>query len=133
MGLLDSIKGLFGGSDQSLTALFDSVKSMVTEGDGLNGLMQKFDAAGLGDKFKSFVGTGANADLTPDEVGKVFGDEKINEFAEKAGVNADQAKEGLSKFIPEFVNKLTPDGNIPGLDDLKGMLDKIPGIGDFLK
>lgn len=133
MGLLDSIKGLFGGSDQSMTALFDAVKSNLSSGDGLSGLMSKFDAAGLGDKFKSFVGPGDNADMTPEDVEKVFGQEKVAEFAEKAGVDTKTAEEGLAKFLPEFVNKLTPDGQIPGLDDLKGMLDKIPGIGDLLK
>lgn len=132
MGLLDSITGMFGGSDKSANALLDQVKKMVASG-GLDGLLEKFNAAGLGDKVKSWVGSGPNDELTGDEVEQALGADQVKSFAADAGVDEGTAKEGLAKFIPEFVNKLTPDGNIPGLDQMKGMLDKIPGIGGLFR
>ena len=125
MGLLDRIAGLFGGGQgeqigKSLGGLLDDV-------GGIDGLMSKFDAAGLGDLARSWVGTGENAAVSPEQVKEALGTEELEKVASEAGVSADEAANGLSKFLPDMVDKLTPDGAIPSADELKEQFGKLVG------
>ena len=63
MGLLDSLMGLFGGkggSSQIMSVLGDLVESA----GGPQGIMNKLEAAGLGDKLQSWIGTGENKPIS---------------------------------------------------------------------
>jgi uncharacterized protein YidB (DUF937 family) len=125
MGLLDQITGLFrGGQGEQITK---SIGGLFDDVGGIDGLMQKFDAAGLGDTVKSWVGTGENAAVSPEQVKEALGTEELEKVASEAGVSADQAANGLSKLLPDMVDKLTPDGVIPSTDQLKEQFGKLMG------
>lgn len=135
MGIVDSIKGLLGGGggdDAGLSSLFDQAKGFLGN-NGLDGLLDRLNAGGVGDKASNWVSTGPNPEMTADEVGKAFSDDELKEVAEKAGISEDEAKTGLAAMIPSLIDKLTPDGNVPGKDQLGGLLDSIPGIGGLFK
>ena len=42
----------------------------------------------------------------------------VDEIARQAGVTPQQASTGLSELLPEVVNHVTPDGQVPDLDQL---------------
>ena len=91
--------------------------------------------AGLGDVIGSWVGNGANAGITPEQITAVIGHGPIADIAAKMGVSPQQAGETLAGLLPEAIDRLTPGGQIDGADDL---LSKLPGgvgdmIGGFLK
>jgi len=60
------------------------------QGGGLNGLAQQFIGAVLENVVKSWVGTGANMPLGADQLGRVFGVDRIQQFSTQAGMPADQ-------------------------------------------
>ena len=71
MGLLDSIKGMLGksgGGKDVMSQLAGMLTGKGGDGLGLERLLEQFKGAGLGDKADSWVGTGENQPLTPDEV-----------------------------------------------------------------
>ncbi len=125
MALVDTIKGLLGSKGGS-SDLMGQLSSMLTgksgDGQGLSRLLDQFKSAGLGEKAASWVGTGENHPLTPDEVEKAIGTERINEMSKKTGQSAESVKTGLSSLIPNLVNKLTPDGKLPNPSELLGMV-----------
>ena len=91
MGLMDSIKGLLGRrrrerapaatSRARVTGLFSGEGAIGSKLGGLSGILEKFNAAGMGDKVKSWVGTGDNEPVTGDEVEKALGPDTIKEMA----------------------------------------------------
>jgi uncharacterized protein YidB (DUF937 family) len=85
---------------------------------GLGGLLEQMQRAGYGDQARSWVGTGQNMPISPDVLGQIFGQGSIEEIARQAGVTPQQASTGLSELLPEVVNHVTPDGQVPDLDQL---------------
>ena len=55
------------------------------QGGGLAGLMEKFQSAGLGEQMNSWVGTGQNLPVSPDQLGGVFGQDQMSQMAEQHG------------------------------------------------
>lgn len=129
MGFLDTV--LTGLGDDAAGGLGDLLK---TQG-GVGGIAEKFGQAGLGDVVGSWIGQGANAGVSADQIAAVLGSGPLADFAQKLGVSPEQASETLAGLLPEAIDRLTPGGQVDGADDL---LAKLPGgvgdmIGGFLK
>ena len=94
---------------------------------GLNGLVDKFNQAGMGDVVKSWIGTGQNQPISGDQLSQVLGGDMLGRVAGQLGMDPSQLSGQLSAVLPGLVDKLTPNGAIPqgGLGnsaDLMGML-----------
>lgn len=89
---------------------------------GLGGLLGKLQQGGLGSKTQSWVSTGANEDVEPDELEQALGTDTVAQVAAEAGVSHDEAKSGLAAMLPGLVDKLTPGGSVPGADQLGGLV-----------
>ena len=100
----------------------EGVMGLLTnkETGGLGGLIQAFNQQGLGDVISSWVGTGNNAAITPEQVQEVLGGDVIQQLAEKSGVSVDSVKAQLAELLPSLIDKVTPQGKIPE----GGLLDK---------
>lgn len=89
---------------------------------GLDDLLRQFEQNGHGDATKSWVGNGSNQTVSPDDIRNTLGDDTVNSLAEQAGVSQVDLLNGLSHQLPEFVNRLTPDGRIPTHDEMSRMM-----------
>ena len=99
---------------------------------GLNGLIAKFQQAGLGDVVASWVGSGHNQAISGDQLGQVLGNDTLAGLARQLGVNPSEVAGQLSNVLPGLVDKLTPAGHAPagGLGnagDLMGSLGALLG------
>ena len=95
---------------------------------GIQGLLSKFQSAGLGDKAASWVGTGQNQAISPEEAGQALGPDAIGQIAAKLGISQEQAGQAVSQALPEVVDKLTPGGQAPAAgQDLMGMIGGLMG------
>lgn len=131
MGLLDSVLGQqqTAGAGAGEGGLMNSVLHVLGsgQGGGLQGLIQGFESKGLGHIVSSWVGTGANKPISPDEVEQGLGSDRVSQIAGHSGMSVDQTKSGLAKILPSIIDKLTPNGQVPeggilekGLSFLKG-------------
>ena len=126
MGIFDDLVGKVVGAVQGSPGqeqgLAAGVMGLLTNRDtgGIAGLIQSFNQQGLGDVISSWVGTGANAAITPDQVQEVLGSDVIQQLAEKSGVSVEAAKAQLAELLPSLIDKVTPEGKIPegGLLDM---------------
>jgi len=108
MGLLDGVLGgLVGGG------LAAAVGKLIDENGGVAGLVSKFEKGGLGAVAQSWVGTGANAPVSGNQVHNVFGPNLIQQLAAKAGMSPEDLANKLSEILPGVVDKMTPGGVIP--------------------
>ena len=146
MGLLDSVIGALGqgqGGGGGQGDLLHMVIGMLGQGGGaagggglgglggvggLIGLVEKFNQGGLGEIASSWVGTGQNLPVSADQLSGVLGNDTISAMAGKLGMNPGDLLGQLSQMLPQVVDKLTPNGELPpaggagGLGDLAGML-----------
>ena len=80
---------------------------------GLGGLLDQFRRAGFGDQTNSWVSTGQNMPLPPGAMEQTFGRSGLAELARRAGLSEEDTSRGLSQLIPEMVDRVTPDGQVP--------------------
>jgi uncharacterized protein YidB (DUF937 family) len=134
MGLLDSLAGavlgkVLGGGQQN--ALVEGVLGMLGKGNtqtgGLAGLVDMFKQKGLGDQIGSWVSTGQNMPVSADQVQHALGGDAIQQLATKAGISPEQASGGLAHLLPQLIDQLTPDGNVPGGGALEQGLTALKG------
>lgn len=132
--LLKNIGGKSGLGDK-VGHLMPMVMQQIQQQGGLPGLLQKFQANGLGDKAASWVSTGENQPVSAEEAKAALGDDFINNTAQQLGVDPSQISEAASHMVPAMVDQATPDGQVPEghgwMDNLKGMAENA-GLGNML-
>ena len=87
-------------------------------GAGLKDLLDRFRQSGHDDKVQSWVSTGANQQIAPNEIEQALGEERIQWLVEQTGMPRDQLLHGLSGELPQAIDKLTPDGRLPMDEEL---------------
>jgi uncharacterized protein YidB (DUF937 family) len=115
MGILDTVGGLLGGSPATsgLAAQVLALLNGSGNQEGLRRLVEQFRTAGLDDIISSWIGTGANLPVSPEQLTNVFGQSKLTEMASGAGLPLDQVAGKLADLLPGIVDALTPDGKLP--------------------
>lgn len=127
MDLMDSLKSSIGGGD-SKDDLMSTVMSFLGGQGGLQNLIGQFDAKGLGDIIGSWVGTGQNKSISPDQLQNVLGSDVLGGIASKLGLNVNDLSSQLSNLLPGVVDKLTPEGKVPDGDILSQAGDLLGGL-----
>lgn len=89
---------------------------------GLNELLKQFQQSGQGDVAKSWVGTGPNKSISPNDLAKTLGTDQIDTLMAQTGMSRDELIAGLSQVLPEVVDKLTPQGRVPTEQELSRSL-----------
>jgi uncharacterized protein YidB (DUF937 family) len=95
---------------------------------GLQNLISQFDAKGLGDVIGSWVGTGQNKSISPDQLKNVLGSDVLGGIASKLGLNMNDLSSQLSNLLPGVVDKLTPEGKVPEGDIMSQASDLLGGL-----
>ena len=105
-GLGDLLKGGLGG------LLAGGAAGSVLSG-GLNDLLKQFQQSGHSDTANSWIGTGANKAIAPNDLASALGADKINALMTQSGMSRDDLLQGLSQYLPQVVDHLTPEGRVP--------------------
>ena len=87
--------------------------TVLDSAGGVQGLMAKFQAAGLGEHVQSWVGGGSNLPISAADVLKVFPADQIEAFATQHGVPTGVAAGLLAQILPHAVDAATPNGAAP--------------------
>jgi uncharacterized protein YidB (DUF937 family) len=114
-GLGDILKSGLGG------LLAGGAAGSVLSG-GLNDLLKQFQQSGHGDVAKTWVGNGPNKAISSDDLAKALGGDQINTLVAHTGLSRQDLLAGLSQYLPEAVNQLTPDGRLPTEQELSRSL-----------
>lgn len=79
---------------------------------GLAGLVQAFQKHRLDDIVNSWVRTGKNMPVTPDQIKQGLVGDLLSKLARNAGVSADAAGSQLSSLLPDVIDTLMLNGMI---------------------
>lgn len=151
MGLLDSVIGAIGQAQGggagggSQAQLIQLVLGMLTQGGGqggggmggglggLGGLLEKLQQGGLGDAAASWVSTGQNQPVSPDQLGSALGPDLLGQLARQTGLSHGDTAGQLSQILPQLIDQLTPHGQVPQGPIDAGGLDLGSLLGGLLK
>jgi uncharacterized protein YidB (DUF937 family) len=110
MGLLDSIAGAVMGGGQG--GMAQIATEMFNQNGGLNGVLDKLKAGGLGDVAASWVGKGANLPISADQISSVLGSGAIADMAAKFGISPETLSAQIAQHLPTVIDKMTPNGAV---------------------
>ena len=110
-GLGDLLKGGLGG------LLAGGAAGTVLSG-GLGDLLNQLQQKGHGDAANSWVSNGPNKQIAPGDLANALGADQIDSLASTSGLSRDDLLQGLSQYLPDAINHLTPDGRLPSGDEL---------------
>lgn len=109
MGLLDGLIGGVVGAEMASV-----VNSFIQQHGGVQGIVSQLESQGLGPTARSWVSTGANQAISPDQISKVFGSSPaLTQLAARTGISPQDLAQKLSQVLPGAIDKLTPGGTIP--------------------
>jgi len=129
MGLLDGLLGsvmggMMGGGSSAQGAqggnpMIQMALQVLQQNGGIEGLLAKFQQAGMGQQAQSWIGTGQNMPISPDALSQIFGHGQLGQIAQQMDISPEEAAGGLSQALPHVVDQMTPGGEIPeGHNDL---------------
>jgi len=120
MGLLDSVVGsLAAGNTQGGNGLLDVVMQLIqNQPGGLAGLVQSLQQGGLAEVVSSWVSTGQNMPVSAQQLASALGGDQLQNIAAQLGVSPEQASGNLADLLPQVVDQLTPNGQLPEGGDL---------------
>jgi uncharacterized protein YidB (DUF937 family) len=118
MGIFEDIMAAtgMGGATQgqhkgALSAILDYVNSPQV--GGISGLQRMFQEKGLGGIVSSWISTGQNLSISPDQLQNVLHSDALQQIAQKHGIDTSQLTSAMSSLLPNLVDKLTPNGQVP--------------------
>jgi uncharacterized protein YidB (DUF937 family) len=85
---------------------------------GLQELIEKFRQGGFEDIIKSWIGTGTNRNVTPAQLHQALGSDTVEELSRQAEMPKDDLLSSLSRVLPDIIDKLTPNGQLPSTKEL---------------
>ena len=108
MGMFDGlVGGIVGGTMASL------VNNILEQHGGIQGVVNEFEQKGLGDTVRSWVSTGPNQPISPDQMQRALGPDLLQHLSQKSGIPVQDLTRQLAEILPQAVDKMTPDGTIP--------------------
>jgi len=110
-GLSDLLKGGLGG------LLAGGAAGTVLSG-GLGDLLNQLQQGGHGDAANSWVGKGENKAIAPGDLANALGADQIESLSAQSGLSRQELLSGLSQYLPQVIDHLTPDGRLPTENEL---------------
>ena len=101
-GMLGKLGGMLGGA---------SAGGLLS--GGLRDLIERFKQNGQGNAADSWVSTGPNQPLQPDQLEQAIGPDVMNTLSQQTGLSREELLSRLTRELPTAVDKFTPDGRLP--------------------
>ena len=109
----DDAGGLGGLLPGGLGSLFGGRDAGNVLSGGLNDLLRQFQQSGHGEVADSWVGSGPNRTIEPNDLAKALGADRIDTMMAQSGMSREELLSGLSQQLPDVVDQLTPSGRVP--------------------
>jgi uncharacterized protein YidB (DUF937 family) len=117
-GLGGLLGGLMGGAGGDTRTLPDQDQAHAAMSGGLGELLQRFQQSGYGDLVNSWIGTGSNRPIAPDQLNQALSPETVDELSQQTGVPRHEVLSELSQALPTMVDRLTPEGRVPDQQEM---------------
>ena len=85
---------------------------------GLGELLDRFSQNGQGETADSWVRTGPNKPVSPNQLESAIGPDVLDTIAQHTGLSRQELLNRLSRALPDAVDKYTPQGRLPSAAEL---------------
>ena len=106
-------------SDMLSNALASLTGDSAEGGLDIGSLLGQLQSGGLADMAASFLGDGANDEMSDSNITDLFGSEKISNFASQLGLSESEAVGGLRESLPQMMDQASSGGSL--LDSIGGI------------
>ncbi|RDV04415.1 YidB family protein [Undibacter mobilis] len=89
---------------------------------GLGDLVKQLQQNGLGNAANSWVGTGPNEPVDPSDLAKALGADQLDALTQQTGMSRNELLDGLSQYLPQVVDTMTPQGRVPDEHEISKLL-----------
>lgn len=89
---------------------------------GLGDLLNQLQQGGHGEAANSWVGSGPNKQVSPGDLANALGADQIQHLTSQTGMSRDELLNGLSQYLPQVIDHLTPNGRLPTEDEVSKRL-----------
>ena len=103
-------------------AAMNLFSSSQGSGGGIGDILASLQSSGLGDAVSSWLSSGSNQAVDASQLTEALGSDRVESFAREAGVSGSEAGTLLAGFLPQIVDQLSPDGQLPDTSRLDGMI-----------
>jgi len=111
------------GSGANSDSITSALGGMLSGGDGkpdLGGLIAAMQGKGLGSIAESWLGDGANADISTEQVREVVGRDKVAAMASQLNTDEGSLLDSLKDALPQIIDKSSSGGSL--LDSAGGLM-----------
>lgn len=113
MGLFDRIAGAaLGKLGGDKGAMVQIAMDLFNRNGGLEGVLEKFKAAGFAAEAASWVGKGENLPVSAEQITQVLGSSTLADIAAKLGTNPSDIGNRIAEYLPQVIDKMTPNGEV---------------------
>ncbi len=115
-------------ADLDDNSIMDALSGLISNDEGgldLSNILSSLQDSNIGNIISSWIGSGENESVDGGTLANILGSDQIAAFAEKLGIDADAAAEGLADAVPNMVDKATGDGSsiLDSLGGVDGLMD----------
>jgi uncharacterized protein YidB (DUF937 family) len=103
----------YGNQTALLVMLLPLAMRWVQKNGGMGSVLDRFRQKGFGPQTQSWVGTGQNDGIDEHAVQQVVGQGELQQMAQRLGVPEHEVAQAFAEIMPEMVDKLTPEGQLP--------------------
>ncbi|BCG83688.1 YidB family protein [Mesorhizobium sp. 113-3-3] len=87
--------------------------SKGVSGTALRDILDRFRGVGAGSKVDSWVGTGPNQPIKPNDVEAAIDEDTLTSLSMQTGLPREELISRITRDLPEAINKMTPNGELP--------------------
>lgn len=122
-------RGMGSNRTALLVMLLPLAMRWIQRNGGVGAVLDKFRQQGYGRQTQSWVSTGQNDGIDEQAVEQVVGQGELQQMAQRLGVPEHEVAQAFAEIMPEMVDKLTPQGQLPDqaddvLDESRQTLEK---------
>jgi uncharacterized protein YidB (DUF937 family) len=86
-------------------------------GGGIGEVVDRFRQNGHGEVADSWVATGPNREVAPQQLERAIGPDVLEELQRRTGLSRDELLSRLARDLPRAIDDHTPQGRIPRSDE----------------
>lgn len=113
-------------------ATLTGLASAIGGQGGLDPMLDKLRSAGYGPQVDSWISTGSNEQIPPNQLRDALGDGTVQQLSSRSGIDVGQLLPLLATFLPVIVNMLTPKGQVPPGGVNEAAASSGPDLGGLL-
>jgi uncharacterized protein YidB (DUF937 family) len=113
MGGAGAAPGAAPGAGAGANPLLNIAFQLMQQQGGLQGLLGTLNQGGMAQQAASWVSQDQNQGVSGDMLKSVLGSGVLGNLGAQHGMDANQVSSGLASMLPELINQMTPQGNVP--------------------